>query len=106
MGLCSRPKSTQTYVVASAWFSRNSPPLRPTKICLVPLPWVALGRMYNGFQSALSPCGNAPKTMRGIYFTVLGMFFSFVVFWLCSIFTGGLQKTKFFATIPRVDMFN
>ena len=36
-------------------------------------------------------------------FTVLGMFFVFS-FLVLFIFTGGLQKTKFFATIPRVDM--
>ena len=39
-------------------------------------------------------------------FTVLGMFFFFFFFsfLVLFIFTRGLQKTKFFATIPRVEM--
>ena len=31
-------------------------------------------------------------------------FFGFLVVWFLFIFTGGLQKAKFFATIPRVEM--
>ena len=40
-----------------------------------------------------------------LYFTVLGMLLLF--FWggFCSFLLGDLQKTKFFATIPRVKMF-
>ena len=38
------------------------------------------------------------------YFTVLGMVFWFFSFLVLFIFTGGLQKTKFFVTIPRVEM--
>ena len=39
---------------------------------------------------------------RNVFFAVLGMFFSFFVLF---IFAGGLQKTIFFATIPRVEMY-
>ena len=37
-------------------------------------------------------------------FTVLGMFFSFLVFWFCSFLLGVCKKRKFVATIPRVEM--
>ena len=39
-----------------------------------------------------------------VHFTVLGMSFLFFSFLVLFIFTGSLQQTKFFATIPRVEM--
>ena len=37
-------------------------------------------------------------------FTVLGMFFSFLVFWLCSFLLGSLQKTVSFS-LPYQEIF-
>ena len=45
------------------------------------------------------------ETKAGMCFTVLGMYFFDFSFLVLFIFTGGLQKAKFFATIPRAEMF-
>ena len=52
-------------------------------------------------------CADLSALMARHYLTVLGMCFGFLVFFsflVLFIFTGGLQKTKFLATIPRVEM--
>ena len=40
-----------------------------------------------------------------LFFTVLGMFFGFVVAWFCFFYWGS-AKNMFLATIPRAEMFS
>ena len=56
-------------------------------------------------DSARQPFHPGSKGNHKEDFAVLGMFFFFFFSLLVLfIFTGGLQKTKFFATMPRVEM--
>ena len=65
---------------------------------LVPLLAVLVGPLCAAFPA--NPPVSQPRALLHCSWHVFG-FFSFLVLF---IFTGGLQKTKFFATIPRVEM--